>query len=446
MLIVAALALLAPSAVTSQNPFSAVAREAFGSFAGVQYTRLTGRFSGKTSLGDFRMPFELVAPADPRRGNRTVLVEPPHDLLGPFCRDAVLGRRFVFDGGFAYAAVGFGNSGLNVLDSTASDARLAGAPLVRRRPGVSEGAGSTVDEEILIQFVNALTESAFAREALGPIERRYALGLSQTSAALLETLNHPQGRGLFDLTVLLITMWRPPWQSPGVLERLEGAFEPPSGVARVIFVESEGDLLLSEAASFRRVAPLEGFRVYELAGLSHRPTTSNPTDGSPVARAMFLRGDAWVRQGTPPPASVLLEVAPSGAVDPVHGIHTGILRDDDGNARGGVRLPDVAIGRARFVRCSRAPAGALAARGQHGRSRLRTAARRHGFSLPQPRRLCGTVYAAGGPPGGGRVPVSRRCRGAPAASGCVEGGGTECLYIQPSTVTPASVTSSRSTT
>lgn len=196
--------------------------------------------------------------------------------------------------------------------------------------------------------MNALTGSAFAREALGPIQRRYAIGVSQTSAVLLETLHHRQGRGLFDLTLLIIAMWRPPWQSPA-FERLKGAFEPPSGVGRVIFVESEGDLLLSEAESFRRAVPLEAFRVYELAGAAHGPSPANPTDGSAVVRAMLLRGDAWVRQGAPPPASVLVEVAPSGAVDPVHGVHTGILRDDDGNARGGVRLPDIAIGRARFI-------------------------------------------------------------------------------------------------
>lgn len=354
MLLVAALAFVVPSVVTSQDRFSDVAREPFGSFAGVQYTRLTGRFSGTTSLGEFRVPFEMLAPADPTRGNGTVLVEPPHNLLGPVARDLVLGRSFLLDRRFVYAAVGFGNSGLNILDSTVNDARIAGALLARRRTGGPEGGAavnpaSTVDEEVLIQFVNALTQSAFAREALGPIERRYAIGVSQTSAVLLETLHHPQGRGLFDLTFLIIAMWRPPWRSPGVFERLEKPFEPPSGVGRLIFVESEGDLLLSEAASFRRVVSLDSFRVYELAGAAHGPTPANPTDGSAVVRAMFLRGDAWVRQGTLPPASVLLEVAPSGAVDPVHGVHTGILRDDDGNARGGVRLPDVAIGRARFV-------------------------------------------------------------------------------------------------
>ena len=37
------------------------------------------------------------------------------------------------------------------------------------------------------------------------------------------------------------------------------------------------------------------------------------------------------------------------SIDPVYGIETGIARDGDGNALGGVRFPDVEVGRARFV-------------------------------------------------------------------------------------------------
>lgn len=50
-----------------------------------------------------------------------------------------------------------------------------------------------------------------------------------------------------------------------------------------------------------------------------------------------------------PPPSALLEEAPAGREDPVYGFETGIARDDDLNARGGVRLPDLHLGRARFI-------------------------------------------------------------------------------------------------
>jgi hypothetical protein len=75
----------------------------------------------------------------------------------------------------------------------------------------------------------------------------------------------------------------------------------------------------------------------------------NPLDFSGVVRAMLLNGDRWVRTGVAPPPSLLLAAAPEGAIDPVYGIETGIARDADLNALGGVRFPDVEVGRAFFV-------------------------------------------------------------------------------------------------
>jgi hypothetical protein len=62
-----------------------------------------------------------------------------------------------------------------------------------------------------------------------------------------------------------------------------------------------------------------------------------------------MAGDRWVTEGIAPPPSVHLAEAPDGEVDPVYGRETGIARDDDGNARGGIRLPDVEIGRGQFI-------------------------------------------------------------------------------------------------
>ena len=66
------------STPASAATFVETASEPFGRFGGIQYIRYTGRFVGTTALGAYRMAFEIVAPADPARGNRTVLIEPPH--------------------------------------------------------------------------------------------------------------------------------------------------------------------------------------------------------------------------------------------------------------------------------------------------------------------------------------------------------------------------------
>lgn len=340
-----ATAIAGPSLAT----FADGASTPFGTFNGIAYLRHTGFFEGVTTLGEFRVPYEIIAPDDPSLGNGTVLVEPPHFAFGPVGRDVVLGRGFLFASGLSYAAVGFGEHGRNILDPTASGLVLAGAPVAN--PGAFNPAG-TLDEEIIVQFSQALTSESFAVEILGPAARRYAFGSSQTAAVLLETQRSVAGtesQGLFDLTVLYVALWHAPFPGEQVFDFLSGEFEPLGGVGRVLFVESEGDQVISDAEQFRRAVGEPGYRVYELAGAAHLPAATNPLDHAPVVRALFVAGDRWVRSGMEPPPSTLLEAAPGGQIDPVYGFETGIARDGDLNALGGVRLPDLAVARARFI-------------------------------------------------------------------------------------------------
>ena len=325
---------LTPQAITS-----------FGTFDGVRYLRYSGRFEGTTSLGVFRVPYEIIAPANPSRGNGVVLVEPPHFTFGPIGRETVLGNELLFGSGFSYAAVGFGVNGLNILDPSATDAVIAGAPVAN--PGAMQ-FGAPPDEEILIAFVRALRAAPFAARALGQLDAIYAYGASQTAGALLEALHAPGGQGLLDLTLLHVAMWRPPFAA-GEFERSEREFAPLPDVGRVVFVESEGDQIVSDAEQFRRAARLPAYRVYEVAGTAHLASPDNPLDHAAVMRAIFVAADRWVREAIAPPPSLLLEQAPPGAPDPVYGFVTGIARDGDGNARGGVRLPDLHVGRAQFI-------------------------------------------------------------------------------------------------
>jgi hypothetical protein len=363
---VAALALLAGGAVSSlplhvaeralaaSNDATATffvdgRSEPFGTFGGASFRRYTGFFEGTTSLGDFRVPYEIVAPEDLAAGKRAVLVEPPHFAFGQAGRDLVLTRTLLFGSRFSYAAVGFGTNGLNILDPRAAGLIVAGAPVTD--PGALDPFG-IVDEEILVQFARALTSHPFARSILGTVQRRYAYGISQTAAVLLETLHSPGGEGLFDLTVLHTALWRPPFEAPGVFDNLGGEFRPLRGVGRVLFVESEADQIVSDAEQFRRAAANADYRVYEVAGAAHLPWFRNPLDHFMVARALFIAGERWVRSGVAPPPSTLIQFDASAGVDPVYtdlGLVTHIERDADGNALGGVRLPDVEVGRAEFI-------------------------------------------------------------------------------------------------
>lgn len=350
-------ALESASQPASAVSFTERASEPFGTFDGVDFARHTGMFEGETSLGAFRVPYEIVAPEDPRQGNGTVLVEPPHFAFGPIGRDQNLGtgfllereEHFLFERGFSYAAVGFGTNGLNILDPTAGGLVLFGEPVTD--PGVI-APGAPLDEEILVQFTEALTSAPFAIGVLGQIERRYSYGVSQTSAVLLNVLLGPDGEGLFDFSLLHLRYWPEPEElGADIFTRLTGEFTPPPAVGKVVFVNSESELVLTDAEQFRTAIGNPDYRVYEVAGAPHlpQPRPLNPLDHSPVVRAAFTAADDWVRVGAAPPPSEVLESAPAGQIDPIYGEETGIARDENLNALGGIRFPDLAIGRAQFI-------------------------------------------------------------------------------------------------
>lgn len=331
----------------------------FGTFDGVAFVRHTGMFEGETSLGAFRVPYEIVAPEDPDFGTGTVLVEPPHWSFPPVGRDLVIGRDIIFGSGMSYASVGFGTDGLNIGDPSVTDAVIAGARV--ENPGQLKFAGIS-DEEILIQFTEALSTVPFAMGILGSVHRTYAYGISQTADVLVETLLRVTGTAsanLFDLTILHGASWTVEVEGVtrpgGPLQFLEGDFTPPPDVGRVLFVHAEADLVVFDTEQFRAATGLPDYRVYEVAGGAHLPTADNPLDHWAVARAAFVAGDAWVRFRDLPTASRLIESAPAGQIDPVYAgnplvdSETGIARDVDLNALGGVRMPDLAVGRAQFV-------------------------------------------------------------------------------------------------
>jgi hypothetical protein len=340
-------------APASAATFVETASESFGRFGGVEYIRYTGRFVGTTTLGAYRMAFEIVAPADPGRGNGTVLIEPPHFVLGSVGRDGFLGQAFVFGHGFSYATVGFGTVGLNILDPAATDLVMAGEPVG------DLGPGPVTDFDILPQFVQALSNEPFAVAALGIIQRKAGYGYSETAEVWQVVFHRPGGQSLLDFTLLDRDVYRTPAEDvvdPAFLENLPQEFTPLTGIGKVIFVLSEADQLISSAAQLRRSvvgpdADLGNYRLYEIAGAPHVVFSPpfNPLNFDGVLRAMFLAGDQWVRAATPPPPSALLTQAPPGTIDPVYGFETGIARDAELNALGGIRFPDVEVGRALFI-------------------------------------------------------------------------------------------------
>jgi len=347
--------------VAGAAQFTETEANPFGTFLGTDYVQYKGRFQGSTDLGEFDVPFEFVAPAEPGGGNGTVLVEPSHFTLGTGVRDLILTPRFLFNRGFAYAALGFGAWGLNVLDPEATPIVIAGEEI--DDPG-GPNRDRPLDRGIIVQFAEMLRTDAFVEARLGAVERVYATGVSQTSEVLVSIMLGPDAPGLFDSYQLVASLWEPNFAEqdigqPSLFPNTRGTFEQPEGVGKILWVITEGDLLISNAAQYFNSVGEPDSRIYVIAGGAHLPLTgalgirdqlpfrANGLDWNPVVRAAFVAGDRWVRRGAEPPPDRLLETIDE--VDPVYETVTGIARDENLNALGGVRLPPVESGRFQYV-------------------------------------------------------------------------------------------------
>lgn len=107
---------------------------------------------------------------------------------------------------------------------------------------------------------------------------------------------------------------------------------------------------LSELAAISGVSPdydllvIDAFDCVE----THPLVFTNALDWNPVFRALFVAMGEWITDGTPPPPSTWLTPTAGQAR---YG-DASIQRDSVGNALGGIRLPDVEVGRGRFYAVS----------------------------------------------------------------------------------------------
>lgn len=343
-----------------------------GQYGGIPYKQHFGLFMGTTAKGDFIMPYQIYAPANPDDGNGAVLFEPSHWAYGPAIgRDVFLGRDLLFTRGFSHASVGFSELQFNIL-APIPGLMIAGTPATQCDPYVVPDCTAIRDVEIIKQFNEALKTDPDAQSILGPISNQYAYGSSQTSDVLLEMMYGSEIEGLFDLMLLTLIPWELKIPVPATGQAEPGVipeeFVPVDDIGKVMFVNSEGDLMIANSQELRAAVGHPDYRLYEVAGAPHfssiyltpKPPILNPLDAAPVARAAFIAGHHWVTQGVEPPPDALLAPAPDGQIDPVHansalcGPITGIARDVNGNALGGVKLPELAAGRGTYVACTEA--------------------------------------------------------------------------------------------
>ncbi|HKV35374.1 MAG TPA: alpha/beta hydrolase domain-containing protein [Pyrinomonadaceae bacterium] len=250
--------------ITRSSIETPTASESIGTFNKIAYVRHRGRFIGQTESGPFDVPYEITLPSNPEEGNQICVFEPPHFSGGPVGPDFFFGSEFLFANGFGHASVGFGNAAKEAKEAT--------------------------DTGILREFALVLKQktSFFA----GQVNRIYAVGFSD-SGNTVRSVYEPFGHEVFDLTYIC---------TAGHTEHVKFNGENP---IIVINIDADFDEYRLPDSEFSQ------YRYYAIAGGPHTSIAgTTPINWLPLARALFIAGDEWVRKGTPPPPSGMLNSPP----------------------------------------------------------------------------------------------------------------------------------------
>ncbi len=307
--------------------------EPYGTFNGIAYVKYTGQFNGLESA-EYSVDFEIIAPAHPGQGNGITIMETLHPWGGAGGLKGYLTPEFLFERGFSHAGIGWYPVNPNVWYSTADAI------------------------EILHNFAITLRKDKIARGLVGKVKKLYSVGVSKTTEPLLALLASPDA-GVLDFSFLFV---------PTLYQKTYSQHENANNI--MVFL-TEADFVRSvilgvHTDALRGSSPT--YRSYEVAGGPHIPDVpgiralfgeasegTTPLDWTPVARALFLAGHRWTTEGTEPPPSVSFTEAPKGDIDSVYEsqygleLETGLARDENGNALGGIRLPDLEVGRGQYI-------------------------------------------------------------------------------------------------
>jgi hypothetical protein len=262
-----------------------------------------------------------------------------------------------------YAWVGVSAQQIGVEGGPAAVA-VAGAPTGGLKGGDPERygelrhPGDAFAYDIYTQVARALREPG--GEALGGLEpeRLLAVGESQSAFAMTTYVNgvqpltlafdgffvHSRGASAAPLGV--------PGEGVSMVSAISGA---PTrirtdGVAPILVLETESDLLGVLNYLPARQPDTDRFRLWEVAGTAHADAfligsvadslgCGVPINDGPqhlVVKAALRHLDQWVRTGAAPPEAPRLEIDEAGA-------SPAFVRDADGNAVGGVRTPLVDV-------------------------------------------------------------------------------------------------------
>jgi hypothetical protein len=345
----------------------------------------------------------LVMPGERGRGNGTLLVDVPN--RGKAYAQALYNspRDEPFQSGTFEQGIGFlqdyGYSVAEVYWELGQGADLPSFVDAEGKKRYVEGAGFAIMRDAVDFLAHAPADASGTPNPLkGSVNRVIASGKSQTGrylkTFLLNGFNMAGGRRVFDgmhvfvsgagLLPILQTGTGPESSGNGspnfANPEFRGVHEDPLTISDIIArVEARGEvppkmILFNSTADYYALRASLGrtgasgtterplpanVRMYDIAGASHVIVAKAPActlppgrlDWTPVSRAALVRLDAWVAVNAEPPVSQLMPLEPAGNEPPAlrapahlpEAVIQVPKRDADGNAVGGVRLPDLAV-------------------------------------------------------------------------------------------------------
>jgi hypothetical protein len=329
-----------------------------GTYGGVAYAEYSGFFSGRTSTGDYRVPYRIHAPADPSLSNQTIMIDVPHIVGGSMIPDAFVTRPTFYGNHFMHGSVGYSVATFapgvltnRILDPNANGVFVHGGVTL---PGDS----GLTDDEITVDFARALQTDPVARALVGTVQYRYLSGFSEGTSAVVRIAMSGRAEGVFDL--LMPFVGAPDLRDALRLGRYSG---------KIAAINSEFEWFWQDAHDTGEFA---NYRYWIEPGAPHADDalvgwTDFAVQESPAAyhyqtRARFQQAHEWVTMGIAPPASTRLattSVRPNcPSIVPSVGLYPGVyvardancnalLVDTDGNPA--PRLPFIELGEAQYI-------------------------------------------------------------------------------------------------
>ena len=352
---------------------------------------------------DYTSRIVLILPNEAGHGNGTLLVDVPN--RGKAYAQALYNspRDEPFLSGTFEHGIGFlEDRGFTIAEVYWELGQGADLPSFDDADGKKryvEGVGFAIMRDTADFLAHAPADAAGTPNPLkGKVNRVIASGKSQTGrflkTFLLNGFNMAGGRRVFDgmhvfvsaaglLPILQIGTGPGSSANEGpslANPEFRGVNEDPLTIGEIIMrVEARGEvppkmMLVSAVSDYYAIRASLGrtgasgisdqplppnVRMYDIAGSSHvrvskMPQCTQPPnrlDWTPVSRALLLKLNAWIAVNAEPPASQLMPLEPAGNDPtalraPAH-LPKAVIQvpkhDADGNAIGGVRLPDLVV-------------------------------------------------------------------------------------------------------